>query len=387
MIENRITPMVREDLSAEGRKILDLWSNGRSEPKNIFKVYFKNELLNNHWSVMAGHLFFKNTLSSRQREIIVLRITWRCRSDYEFINHLEIARDRNLMSEDEMLDLTRDVPQLDWSREESALISATNEIAETTEINNATWDVLRETLSVPQIMDVIMTVGGYTLNSMACNSLTVDIDTEHSRDPGLTPSAEGPVVIKRVATEMGTTARLAPVELNDLESDVRDRVNAALSRTKEQNRVLTLAYHPELLADWMPISDYVETKSNLTSADTDLIMLRAFWRYGVSYAFTHAAVSAASRGLDQSIIDSVPDGAGASALSDQQSLLLDAVDQLVDGIFIQDDLWAQLRKHYSELEMMDVVFTCGNSYIKSIFLKTLRVQLEPGVSPHSAFAN
>ncbi|MEM9571368.1 MAG: carboxymuconolactone decarboxylase family protein [Pseudomonadota bacterium] len=387
MIENRITPMVREELSDEAREILDLWSGGRKEPKNIFKVYFKNELLNNNWSVMAGHLFFKNSLTSRQREIIVLRITWRCRSDYEFINHLEIARNRKLMSEDEMLDLTRDTTQLAWNREETALISATNEIAETTEMSDETWGILNETLSIPQIMDVVMTVGGYTLNSMACNSLTVDIDTEHSRDPGLTPSAEGPVAIKRTVSKTGASPRVPIAELTSLDGDVAQKVNGALGATSERNRVLTLAHHPLLLEDWAPISAYVEDKSNLTSSEADLIMLRAFWRYGVVYGFTHAAHHAVARGLEQDLVDDIPVGSGSSAFDARQKLLLRAVDQLVDGIFIQDDLWTQLREHYSELELMDVVFTTGNSYIKSIFLKTFRVQLESGVSAHTAFKN
>ncbi len=387
MIENRITPMVREELSDEARKILDLWSGGRKEPKNIFKVYFKNELLNNNWSVMAGHLFFKNSLTSRQREIIVLRITWRCRSDYEFINHLEIARNRSLMSEDEMLDLTRDTPELAWSREEAALISATNEIAETTEMSDETWDVLNETLSIPQIMDVVMTVGGYTLNSMACNSLTVDIDTEHSRDPGLTPSAEGPVVIERVASKTASAPRIPVLEMEALSEEVAKQVKNALGITTERNRVLTLAHHPLLLEDWAPISTYVEDNSNLTAADADLIILRAFWRYGVAYGFTHVAQRAVTRGLDQDMVDAIPAGSGSDDFDTKQKLLLDAVDQLVDGIFIQDGLWAQLREHYSELELMDVVFTTGNSYIKSIFLKTFRVQLEADRPAHAAFKN
>lgn len=387
MIENRITPMVREELSDEARKILDLWSGGRTEPKNIFKVYFKNELLNNNWSVMAGHLFFKNSLTSRHREIIVLRITWRCRSDYEFINHLEIARNRNLMSEDEMLDLTRDTPELAWSREEAALISATNEIAETTEMSDETWGVLNETLSIPQIMDLVMTVGGYTLNSMACNSLTVDIDAEHSRDPGLTPSAEGPVVIERAASKTASAPRIPVLEMAALSEEVAKQVSKALNVSTERNRVLTLAHHPLLIEDWAPISAYVEDRSNLAAADADLIILRAFWRYGVAYGFTHAAQRAVTRGLDQDMVDAIPAGSGSDVFGTKQKLLLDAVDQLVDGIFIQDGLWTQLREHYSELDLMDVVFTTGNSYIKSIFLKTFRVQLETDLPAHPAFKN
>ena len=374
--------MVREDLSDDGRKLLDLWSNGREEPKNIFKVYFKNEALNLKWAEMAGHLFFKNSLSSRLREIIVLRITRRCRSDYEFINHLEIARDRGLMTEEEMLDLTRDQTTLSWPPEEKALIDATNEIAETTEVSDATWTALNSAFDVRQLMDIVMTVGGYSLNSMACNSLLVDIDPEHSRDHGLTPSYEGPVDIIRHATRTATAARLERLSFQNLDEDSERSVGHALSETTEKNRVLTLAHHPLLLKDWSHISAYVEDKSGLSRADADLIMLRAFWRYRVTYAFTHAAEKASARGLSRDLIDAVMENPTAAAFDEKQSLLVRAVDQLIDQIDIEDAVWNRMRTHFSELDMMDIVFTCGNSYIKSIFLKTFRTQLEPDVPPY-----
>lgn len=386
MLGNRITPMVRDDLSDEARKILDLWSGGRKEPKNIFKVYFKNELLNNHWAVMAGHLFFKNSLTSRQREIMVLRVTWRCRSDYEFINHLEIARDRDLMTEDEMLDLTRDRQNLNWSREEAALIAATNEIAETTEISDETWAILSETLNDAQLMDAIVTVGGYTLNSMACNSLGIDIDPEHSRDEGLTPSELGPTDIEQKYTATGEAARLGPLSLDEVAEDKRPKIDKALEHTNARHRVMTLARHMQLFEDWAPITNYVLRKAHLSSIETYLIVLRAFWKHNCVYGFTHAAQEAAALGMPDDLIDNIPQGSGAAVYSVKQKLLLSAVDQLVDDIFIQDDLWAKLRNHFSELDMMDVVFTCGNTYITAVFLKTLRIQLETDVTPHQAFA-
>lgn len=373
--------MVREELSEDGRKLLDLWSDGREEPKNIFKVYFKNEALNLKWAEMAGHLFFKNSLSSRQREIIVLRITWRCRSDYEFINHLEIARNRDLITEEEMLDLTRDQTTLSWSPEEKALIDATNEIAETTEVSDATWLALSRAFDVRQLMDIVMTVGGYSLNSMACNSLFVDIDPEHSRDHGLTPSYAGPVDIIRHATGTASTARLEPSSLEDLDKDNARKISDALSETTEKNRILTLAHHPLLLKDWSHISAYVEDESGLSRVDADLIMLRAFWRYRVTYAFTHAAEKALARGLSRDLINAVTSDPSKAAFDEKQSLLVRSVDQLIDHIDIEDALWNQMRAHFSELDMMDIVFTCGNSYIKSIFLKTFRIQLEPDVQP------
>ena len=91
------------------------------------------------------------------------------------------------------------------------------------------------------------------------------------------------------------------------------------------------------------------------------------------------------RGLSELQISSTANEEHLGELSDRQRLLLQCVDQLIEHIFIGDDTWDAARAHFSELEMMDVVFACGIAYMQSIFMKSLQVQLEEGCDIHSVF--
>lgn len=388
----RITPITRDELSAGAQKVFDTWSAG-GEPKNIFRAYFRNEALNQNWAEMAAHLFFKNSLSSRQREILVLRTCWRTRSDYEFINHLEIARDRELLTEEEMLDLTRDDRRLDWSPEEAALAAAADELDAMADVTDETWTTLADTLSDRQLLDAIVTVGGYTINSMATTGFGIDLDPEHRRDIGLTPSKAPPLPADperiraarrdRIGSTAGGHARIEPLTVEELDDDVRSSVEPLLS-APTRNVVLTLARHPSLLDDWMPVTRYTFDQSNLHAADAELICLRTSWLCAAAYEFTHHVAIASSRGLDADQILAVPAGADADVFDARQQLLLRAVDQLVATKTIDDALWASLREHYSEVQMMDFVFTCGNYLTISLVQNAVRIELEAGVPMHSA---
>ena len=44
------------------------------------------------WMVFGNHILFKSTLPDRERELLILRIAWRCRAEYEWGQHVVITR-------------------------------------------------------------------------------------------------------------------------------------------------------------------------------------------------------------------------------------------------------------------------------------------------------
>jgi len=57
-------------------------------------------------------------------------------------------------------------------------------------ISDQTWTALSKFLNEHQLMDLVVTVGGYTINSMACNSFGIELDAGLTAEDGLTPSAQ-----------------------------------------------------------------------------------------------------------------------------------------------------------------------------------------------------
>lgn len=75
--------MEPESWTGEQREIFgDLRVNGRI--LNIFKTLANHPKLGKRWLVFANHIMGKSTLSLRDREILILRIGWLCKSGYEW---------------------------------------------------------------------------------------------------------------------------------------------------------------------------------------------------------------------------------------------------------------------------------------------------------------
>ena len=71
-----------------------------ARPLNIFATLANHPKLLKRWLVFANHVLFKSTLSFRDRELLILRTGWNCRSDYEWGQHVIIAQDGGFTDDD-----------------------------------------------------------------------------------------------------------------------------------------------------------------------------------------------------------------------------------------------------------------------------------------------
>jgi alkylhydroperoxidase family enzyme len=63
-----------------------------------------------------------------------------------------------------------------WAPHEAALLRAADELRASAGIGDATWQVLAARYSNDQLMDVVFTVGQYTMVSMALNTFRTPPD-------------------------------------------------------------------------------------------------------------------------------------------------------------------------------------------------------------------
>lgn len=145
------------------------------QPLNIFRTLAHHPKLMKRWLVFGNHVLFKSTLPSRERELLILRAGWNCRAEYEFGQHRAIGLDAGL-TDAEVEALCADPGAHDWSDADRALIAAADDLHTDQCISDATWAALSERWSEHQLLDLIFTVGQYTLVSMALNSLGVELD-------------------------------------------------------------------------------------------------------------------------------------------------------------------------------------------------------------------
>ncbi len=168
--EPRLSPLALEDFSDEIRERF-----GSEPPLNIFRPLAHHPGLLKRWLVFGNHVLAKSTLPPRERELVILRIGWLCRAEYEWSQHAVIGRNSGLTQE-EIQRVTAGPEDPGWGALERSLLRATDELHADTFISDATWKSLGEFLETEQLIDLIFTVGQYNLVSMALNTLGVQLE-------------------------------------------------------------------------------------------------------------------------------------------------------------------------------------------------------------------
>ncbi len=144
-------------------------------PLNIFSTLAHHPPLLRRWLVFATHVLAKNSLAPRDRELLILRTGWRCRSQYEFSQHAALALSCGI-SAAEVQRIKLDVTDDAWSEHDAALLDAADELHDEACISDETWRSLATRLTDQQMLDVIFTVGNYHIVSFALNSCGVQLD-------------------------------------------------------------------------------------------------------------------------------------------------------------------------------------------------------------------
>jgi 4-carboxymuconolactone decarboxylase len=176
--EPRLPPLPDAEIDPEIRARL-----GSGPILNIFRTLARHPKLLKRWLVFGSHVLGQSTLAPRERELVILRTGWLCRSGYEWGQHVRIARDSGL-SDAEIERIPRGAEAPGWSELDRALLRATDELRQDAFISDATWEALSRQLSEQQRMDLVFTVGQYQLVSMALNSFGVQPEPGLARLPG-----------------------------------------------------------------------------------------------------------------------------------------------------------------------------------------------------------
>lgn len=177
----RIAPLPQAEWNEETRELMaGLERDG--QVFNIFATLARHPGLLRRWLVFANHILAKSTLPARERELVILRMGWLCRAEYEWGHHVAMGRQAGLSAaEIERVAQGADAPG--WSPVEAALLRAADELHADSFIGDATWTTLASHYNVQQLLDLIFTAGQYKLVCMALNSIGVQLEEGYERLP------------------------------------------------------------------------------------------------------------------------------------------------------------------------------------------------------------
>ncbi|MBI1329740.1 MAG: carboxymuconolactone decarboxylase family protein [Alphaproteobacteria bacterium] len=181
----RIPPLADHEMDERQRELIAPYAqDGHTE--NVFRTMAQYPGMLRRWGPMIGHVLVKNSLLLRDREILILRTGYLCRAEYEWAQHVRIAKGAGMTDGD----IAAIMAGNGLSPHEDALLCAAEELWRDARIADATWALLAKSFSRDQMMDVVFTVGQYTLVSMALNSFGVELDHNVGEYPRL-PARSG----------------------------------------------------------------------------------------------------------------------------------------------------------------------------------------------------
>jgi alkylhydroperoxidase family enzyme len=150
---------------------------GRPKAQNTLGVFAYHPDLAQSWMAFNGHILYGTTLTLRQREILVLRVAAVLDSPFAWAQHIVFQDDAGLSDRDvQRIAFGPNAPFLDPL--ERAMIRSVDELITDGTIALATWAVLAADLTEQQLLDVIFTIGCYTVLTWMTDTLDLEIDRD-----------------------------------------------------------------------------------------------------------------------------------------------------------------------------------------------------------------
>jgi alkylhydroperoxidase family enzyme len=181
----RIPPLDPASMSADVRTMLDPAGSGRSIAA-VYRTFGQHPALYVPRQILSEYIRQRNTLPPRVREMLILRIGFLCGSEYEWAAHARAGRGAGLTSE-EIQRLARGMERADrydgWSAADAALVRAVDELYASDTLSDATWTSLAAQLDRRQLLDLLVTTGGYRMVSMVLNTFGVPLEPNSERFP------------------------------------------------------------------------------------------------------------------------------------------------------------------------------------------------------------
>lgn len=173
----RIPPVTEPDWDDDVRSALRRLAEGRDRPANVFTTLANHPRLFRPWLDLGNQVLGKSSLPPRVREMVILRTAALAGSPYEWAHHTVIGRAAGL-ADDEITRIERGPGAPGWDEDDRVVLTAVDELHTDNDLAEPTWQALTARWNTEQVMDLVMTVGFYTMTAMSLNAFRVEIDPD-----------------------------------------------------------------------------------------------------------------------------------------------------------------------------------------------------------------
>ena len=177
----RIPPVRPRELAPLGRIVAQL--TGRitgSGPPNIFTTLAQHPRLFRAWLYYSAQLMPFGRLSRPDTELVILRVAWRCRSAYEWRQHVPLAL-RIGLSPEQIEAIAGQDSMGGFNDRQQALLAASDDLLAERTMTEATWQRVRANLTDREVIELCLLIGHYQGLASAIGGLAVAPEAVRAR--------------------------------------------------------------------------------------------------------------------------------------------------------------------------------------------------------------
>jgi alkylhydroperoxidase family enzyme len=173
--------------------------------------------------------------------------------------------------------------------------------------------------------------------------------------------------------------RIEPVSMEEYEATLKGGAHGKrAAEVAAVNIARTWQRHPKLMQAHRALGIHLGgPDSDVPKRDRELGIIRMGVKRQCDYEFAqHRAFNMYDGTFTEEDIMRIVEGPDAPGWSDHDRALLRAVDEMHDDAFISDATWAELKKFYSDQQLMDYMVVVSRYWMVSTLLNSMGVQLE-----------
>jgi len=177
----RVKPIPLSELSGERLELVKPRIRDNKLP-NLYGTLINHPKLYGPRAGFGTYIQRESLLPPKTRELLIMRTGWLIKAEYEWAHHVPIAKEAGL-NDAEIARITKGASAPEWSEEYRAVLQAADELRRETFIADETWQTLAKYYNTQQMIEIVYTVGAYSMTGVAINSLGIQVEDGYPKMP------------------------------------------------------------------------------------------------------------------------------------------------------------------------------------------------------------
>lgn len=173
---------------------------------------------------------------------------------------------------------------------------------------------------------------------------------------------------------MSRPSELEPLAPDEWDPELETILDDMDGRPLNVHRLM--AHNPSLLKAWWAFRNYSVAGGRLSERHRELVILRVAFRLRSWYEWASHVERGSKAGLSLSEIARVESGPSHADWAENEALLLQAVDDCIEGHAIRPATRAALERHFDDARIMDVIAIQGMYAILGTLIHTWGLSLD-----------